>query len=100
MMQRPWFKVFIWFAATVFFFMASAALISYLGPSPTEGQVMAYMAGMMAAMQNSLMGLSMSLEGDSVLKSFIGQIAVVTIPLIFAGIGFGVLIRIRRDRIG
>ncbi|HYE84483.1 MAG TPA: hypothetical protein VEG39_20260 [Clostridia bacterium] len=99
MMQRPWFKVFIWFAGTVFFFMASAALISYFGPVPTEAQVMAYMAGMMAAMENSLMGLSMSLEGDSQLKGLIAQIASVTVPLIFVGIGFGVLVRIRRSRI-
>ena len=99
MMQKPWFKVFIWFAATVFFFMASAVLISFFSPAPDEGQVMAYMQGMMGAMENSLMGLSMAIEGDSQLKGLIGQTAVVTFPLIFVGIGFGVLLRIRRSRI-
>ncbi len=100
MMQRPWFKAFIWFAATSFFFMASGVLISYLGPEPTEAQVMAYMKGMMAAMHNSLMGFSMSLEEDSVLKALISQTASVTIPLIFTGIGFGVLVRLRRGGLG
>lgn len=98
MMQKPWFKTFIWFMATAFFFFASAVLISALGPDPSEKQIMSYMSGMMGAMDKSLMGLSMSLEGNGELKSLIGAASALAVPLIFSAILFGVLLRIRRKK--
>lgn len=98
MMQKPWFKIFIWFIATAFFFFASAILISALGPEPSERQVMQFMSGMMGSMQNSMMGLSMSLEHDSELKTFIGIASSITVPLISLGLLFGLLVRLRRKK--
>ena len=48
-----------WSLATAFFFAATALVISVLKPGPTESQVMSFMAGMMSAMPNSMMGASM-----------------------------------------
>lgn len=98
MMQKPWFKTFIWFIATAFFFFAAAILISALSPGPSEQQVMQFMMGMMGAMHNSMMWLSMSLEHDSDLKSLIGTASSVTIPLILLGLLFGLLVRLRRRK--
>lgn len=98
MMQKPWFKAFIWFVTTAFFFFAAAILISALGPEPSEQQVMKFMAGMMGSMQKSMMGLSMSLEQDSELKTFIGMASSITVPLILLGVLFGLLVRLRRKK--
>lgn len=98
MMQKPWFKIFIWFASTAFFFLASSVLISSLGPEPSEQQTMSFMSGMMGAMSNSMMGLSMSLEHDGELKSLIGNVSAITIPLILVAILFGLLLRLRRKK--
>ena len=98
MMQRPWFKTFIWFIATAFFFFATVILVSTFGPEPSEQQVMQFMMGMMGTMQKSMMGLSMSLEHDSELKTFIGTASNVTVPLILLAILFGLLVRLRRKK--
>lgn len=97
MMKKPVFKLFIWFIASSIFFLASAILISSLNPNPSSTQVMKYMSGMMAAMDNSLMGLSMSIEEDYSLKTLISAASSVTYPLIILGFLGAVFIRIRRN---
>ncbi|MDF2941697.1 MAG: hypothetical protein K0S01_555 [Herbinix sp.] len=81
MVQKPWFKVFIWFLATFFFFLASGVIISLLKPGPTEREVMSYMSGMMGAMESSIMGALMDMEGNSSLKSILFW-TISTFPLI------------------
>lgn len=100
MMQKPWFKLFIWTISSSFFFLFSGFLISALGPEPMEQQVMQFMSGMMGAMHNSLMGLSMTIEQDDVLTRIISGAAAMTVPLLITGaiLGFGVrYFRRRKD---
>lgn len=99
MMQKPWFKLFIWLITTSFFFLASAIIISSLIPAPNESKSMLYMSGMMNAMQNSLMGLSMSLEGDVYLTTIVKRVSDLTIPLILYSIAAALLVKLRRSQI-
>lgn len=69
MLQKPWFKLFVWFLASFFFFLAAATIISLLKPGPSEMDVMNYMSGMMGAMENSVMGVMMGIEGNSLLRT-------------------------------
>lgn len=71
MVQKPWFKVFVWFMATFFFFLAAAVIISMFKPGPSESEVMQYMAGMMSAMDSSIMGVMMSIESNTALKKIL-----------------------------
>lgn len=71
MLQKPWFKLFIWFLTTFFFFLALATLISLWKPGPSESEVMRYMSGMMGAMESSLMGVMMSIESNSTLRTIL-----------------------------
>ncbi len=80
MLQKPWFKIFVWFLATFFFFLSSAALISLLKPGPSESEVMSYMAGMMGAMENGVMGAMMSIESNTTLRTILIW-TVATFPL-------------------
>lgn len=80
MVQKPWFKIFIWFLATFFFFLASGTIISLLRPGPSENDVMRYMSGMMGAMENSIMGIMMGIEGNRLLKTIL-IITMSTFPL-------------------
>ena len=98
MMQKPWFKVFIWIMASTFFFMASCAAISLLSPGPSEDQAMRYMAGMMNAMETSTMGLSMTIEYNSELKQIIEISSVIIIPIIALAAFLGLYVRIRRRK--
>lgn len=98
MMQKKWFKVFIWFISTALFFAAASIIISTYSPEPSQQQIMAYMSGMMSAMQNSLMGLSMTLEGDTELKNIIKEVSSATITLIIASIAAGDYVRNRRRK--
>ena len=98
MLQKPWVKFMIWFVSTSFFFMGAGIIISALGPPPTEGQIMQYMSGMMGAMHNSLMGLSMSIEDDAQLKQLILNAASVTVPLALVGILLGFYVRLTRRK--
>lgn len=98
MLHKTEFKLFIWFLATAFFFMASAIVISFLQPGPTESQIMQYMAGMMNASENSLMGLSMMLEEDSILSLIIVLSASITIPLLLLSVLAGVYVRFVRRK--
>jgi hypothetical protein len=97
MMQKPWFKIFIWIVTSSFFFVASIILIATFNPSPTENEVMQFMMGMMGAMENSMMGLSMSLGEDNVLMPLILAASSVTLPLIATAILAALFIRIRRS---
>jgi len=98
MIQKRWFKSVIWILATSFFFIASSIIISFFSPGPTEQQSMQFMQGMMGAMHNSLMGLSMSIEEDFELKRLIINASAITIPLIFVSIILGLYVRFLRGR--
>lgn len=97
MMQKTWFKLFIWFVTTAFFFVASTILISVYSPAPSEQKAMLFMSGMMDAMHNSLMGLSMSLEGDTNLSLMVKKAADLTLPLILVSIIGALAIKLRRS---
>jgi hypothetical protein len=93
MMQKPWFKIFIWFIASFFFFLASGVVISIFRPGPTEAEAMQFMSGMMSAMDGSMMGVAMNLENDGALKNIILLSSSLTLPSIFFSILIGLLIR-------
>jgi hypothetical protein len=93
MLQKPWFKVFIWFLSTFFFFLASAVIISMLKPGPSESEVMQFMMGMMGAMDKSLMGVSMSIKHDANLQFIIALSTMVIMPVIVISIIAGFVIR-------
>jgi len=86
MMQKKWFKLFIWFISSVLFFLASSIIISTYCPNPTEQQAMSYMSGMMKAMESSLLGLSMTIAEDSELMNILSQSLSFTTTLIIIGI--------------
>ncbi|SDD66974.1 Cytochrome b subunit of formate dehydrogenase [Sporomusa acidovorans] len=66
LMTQQWFKVVIWFIASAFFFAVAVSMIAFGGPDPSKQQVEAFMAGMMQAMKNSLMGIAaMDSSGQS-----------------------------------
>ncbi|MFZ5986443.1 MAG: hypothetical protein ACOYWZ_04865 [Bacillota bacterium] len=93
MLQKPWFKLFIWFLTSFFFFLASGVVISIFKPGPTEAEVMQFMMGMMSAMDSSMMGISMNLEHNSALKDIIQLSASIFLPVIILSIISGLLIR-------
>lgn len=94
MLQKNWVRIFIWLLAVFFFFLSSMVLVSELKPGPSETEVMLYMQGMMRAMQNSLMGLAMSLENDSYLKETLIYSSRLVIPCVLLGIFGGILTRL------
>ena len=71
MLQKPWFKIFVWFLASFFFYLAAATVISLLKPGPSESEVMNYMSGMMGAMEKSVMGIMMGIEGNGLIKTIL-----------------------------
>lgn len=93
MLQSPWYKVFVWFISTSFFFIASVTLIAIFSPPPSEQQVMQFMIGMMGAMHNSLMGLSMNIEGDRFLNFILELSAFLITPLVILSILSGLFVR-------
>lgn len=99
MMQKAWFKFFIWFMSTFFFFLVAGVIISLFKPGPTEIEVMRFKEGFMSAMSQSLMGISMGFESDRMLKSIIKLSAVIISPMIILGIlaGFAIRVKQRRD---
>lgn len=98
MMQKRWFKAFVWFVSSTMFFMAACILISEFSPDPSEQQVVAYMAGMMDSMENSLMGLSMTIEQDTELKRWISNSTSLTIILVIISLVGGDYIRFKRRK--
>lgn len=99
MLQNKWFKIFVWFSASAFFFLGAAIVISYFNPNTSENEIMSFMAGMMNAMEGSTMGFTMSLENDKSLNYIIAMSAKITIPLIVLALLSGLLMRIRRARV-
>ena len=94
MVQKPWFKIFIWFMSTFFFFLAAGVVISIFRPGPSESDVMRFMEGMMATMGNSsIMGLTMSIEDNSLLEKIIIQSSELLLPIIAFSIVIGFLLR-------
>ena len=97
MLQKPWFKIFIWFLASFFFFLASATIISLLKPGPTENDVMNYMSGMMGAMENSIMGVMMNIESSRTLQIILAFI-ITTFPFsVLLSIIAGLILRKRNS---
>lgn len=91
--QHPWFKLMAWFLATFFFFMASSLIISLLKPGPSEIDVMRFMGGMMNAMENSIMGVSMGVENNTNLQQILGISYFMIAPTIAISIIAGLAIR-------
>lgn len=98
MMQKPGFKLFIWFLATFFFFLTSGVIISILKPGPTEVETMRFMEGMMSAMDRSTMGVAMGLENHTALSTIITTSTIMVIPGMLVSIAIGVLIRFLKRR--
>lgn len=97
MLQKPWFKIFVWFLSTFFFFLASATIISLLKPGPIESEVMNYMAGMMGAMENGVMGVMMGIESNHTLKTILLW-SIATFPLgVVLSIFIGFILRKRNS---
>ena len=96
MMQKPWCKIFIWFIASFFFFLASGVVISIFRPGPTEAEVMQFMMGMMSAMDASMMGVAMNLENDSSLKNIILLSTSLILPIILLSTLAGIFIRLSK----
>lgn len=96
MLQKWWFKIFVWFSASSFFFMGCVIVISYFNPTPSEQDIMNFMGGMMGAMHNSTMGLSMSLNSDLVINRIIDIMSNITIHLIAISIVGGMFVKARR----
>lgn len=95
MLQKPWFKIFIWFMAIFFFFLTSGVIISIFKPGPSEAEAMQFMTGMMSAMDKSMMGVAMNMESNGSLNAIMGLSLVTAIPIIVASIVVGVLIRLK-----
>lgn len=93
MVQKPWFKIFVWFMATFFFFLASGVVISVFRPGPSESDVMRFMEGMMSTMGTTIMGVTMTVEGNSLLKNIIIQSSELVLPIIAFSIVIGFLLR-------
>ncbi len=97
MMQKPWFKGFIWTMTTFFFFLASGVLISIFRPGPTQSEVMLFMESMMSAMDTSLMGLAMGIKHDASLQRVITISVFLTAPMVLTGVLVGIAIRLRQQ---
>lgn len=92
MLQKKWFKIFIWFMTTFFFFLAAGVIISVFRPGPSESDVMKFMMGMMSSM-NSMMGIAMSIESDSSLREIIAFSNYIALPVILISTFTGIVIR-------
>jgi hypothetical protein len=98
MVQKPWFKIFVWFMATFFFFLASAVIISMFRPGPSETDVMKFMSGMMGAMENSIMGVAMSIESNSTFSRILAFSYFMLTPIIVISVIAGFIIRFMQRR--
>ncbi len=100
MLQKPWFKIFVWFMATFFFFLASTVIVSIFRPGPSETEVMQFMMSMMQAMDRSMMGVIMNMEQSAEMQSIMSFVTLITLPVILICIIAGVIIRISQRRDG
>ena len=96
MVQKPWFKVMVWILATFFFFMASGVIISVFRPGPSEMDVMKFMSGMMDAMGNSIMGVSMGVGSNGTLRNILAISYFMLPPILAVSIIAGFAIRFMR----
>lgn len=96
MVQKSWFKVFVWFLATFFFFMASGVIISLLKPGPSEMEVMQFMSGMMGAMENSIMGIAMEVDNNPTIGEILAVSYFMLTPIIAVSVVSGFAIRLMR----
>lgn len=92
-MQNKWFKLFIWFLTSFIFFLAAGVLISMFSPGPTESDVIKFEAGLMSAMDQSMMGVSMALENNTSLQSIVALSTYMFIPILLISIVAGFAIR-------
>lgn len=83
-----------WALSSAFFFAAAALVIATLKPGPAESQVMSFMAGMMSAMHNSMMGASM--ENAETFISLLSWSAGASILVIILGIAVGIPLKLWR----
>lgn len=98
MVQKPWFKIFVWFMATFFFYLASVVVISMFRPGPSEVDVMKFMSGMMGAMENSIMGIAMSIESNGTFSRILAFSYFMLAPIIGISIVVGFIIRLMHRR--
>lgn len=98
MMQKPWFKLFIWILSVFFFYLTASVIISIFRPGPDESEVMKHMEAMMGAMDSSMMGVAMNIEHDGTLQSVIALSTSLVVPIMLASVitGFGIRLLQRR----
>lgn len=65
LLQQPWYKGFVWFTSSAYFYIVASIMISLAGPQPSAKQIELFMTGMMKAMKVSLMGISGMHESTS-----------------------------------
>ena len=85
-MTQTWFKAFVWFISTAYFFCLAAMIIGIASPSPSGQAVKKFMAGMMQAMDQSLMGVAAMETGGSAGEMLSGYLLV---QLLIIAIIFG-----------
>lgn len=98
MMQKKWFRLFIWFVSTALFFAASSIIIATYSSDPSQQQIMAYMSGMMKAMEISLMGLSMTISHDTELQKILINLSPITSVLVVVSLFGGFYVRRNRRK--
>ncbi|MEW9122351.1 MAG: hypothetical protein AB2421_06510 [Thermotaleaceae bacterium] len=96
MVNKPWFKVFLWFLTTFFFFMASGVILSIFKPGASEMDVMRFMSGMMGAMETSIMGVTMGAEDNGTIRMILSLSYFMLTPIIAVSIVIGFTIRFMR----
>jgi hypothetical protein len=96
MLQKPWFKLIVWFLATFFFFLTSGVIISILRPAPSEMDVMKFMSGMMGAMHSSIMGVTMDVINNRTIGGILAFSYFMLTPIIAVSIVIGFAIRFLR----
>ncbi len=76
--------------------MASSVIISMYKPGPSEMDVMNFMSGMMGAMENSIMGVTMHVEMNSTIGKILAFSYYMLTPIIAVSIVAGFAIRFMR----
>lgn len=94
--QKPWFKVFVWFLTTFFLFLASGVIISIFKPGPSQIDGMKFMSGMMSAMHNSIMGITMGVGHNRTIVRILATSYSMVVPTVAFSIAAGFAIRFLR----
>jgi hypothetical protein len=95
MLQKPWFKLFILFLATFFFFLAAEVVIAIFRPGPSQADIMQYMMGMMRAMHSGIRGDLMGMNGHTLVGAAIATANRLAGPVILGSVIIGLIIRLR-----